>query len=50
MNVCFSLEEIMMWIIGGYLLTVTGAVLYVIWRLHQFLEQDGEIRIKKWET
>jgi len=37
----------MMWIIGAYLLTVTGAILYVIWKLHRFLEDDGEIRLRK---
>ena len=37
----------MMWIIGGYLLTCTAAVLYVIWKLHKFLDDDGQIILRK---
>jgi len=45
--ICITLEDLVIWIIGGYLLTCTAALLYVIWRLHRFLEDDGEIQLRK---
>lgn len=37
----------MIWIIGGYLLTCTAAVIYMVWKLHQFLNDDGQIILRK---